>query len=255
VSQLQQNALIVLLAVCAATGCVSSEPTARAPEPSDDAADTNYQLGAQYYRNGTYELAKDRLLRAIELDSRKAAYHSLLALTYIELDNPRLANESFNRAVRLEPNNKDVRNAYAVYLCQRRDFDEAMEQFDRAIGIRDNDTAWIEMTNAGVCVAQKPDLERAEQYFRDALERRSSYGEALIQLAALKQRTGDCLTARAFLQRYLATNPSSAPVLYLAVDIEKTCNDARAATDYSNQLLREFPDSAEARQLMQTGSP
>ena len=253
-SKLIQPSVIALLAMCMMAGCVSTESVAPAPQPSDDAADTNYQLGAQYYRNGTYELALDRLSRAIELDSRKAAYHSLLALTYVELDNPRLANESFRRAVRLEPNNKDVRNAYAIYLCQRSEFDEAIEQFDRAIGIRENDTAWIEMTNAGVCVAQKPDLERAEQYFRGALERRPTYGEALIQLAALKQRTGDCLTARAFLQRYLAANPASAPVLYLAVEIETSCNDNRAATDYTNQLLRDFPDSMQARLLMQSGT-
>jgi type IV pilus assembly protein PilF len=172
----------------------------------------------------------------------------------VELDNPRLADESFGRAVRLEPNNKDVRNAYAVYLCQRRQFDAALEQFDRAIRIRENDTAWIEMTNAGVCMSQKPDLELAEQYFRSALSRRSTYGEALIQMAALKQRTDDCLTARAFLQRYLAANPSSAPVLYLAVQIETSCSDDRAATDYTNRLLREFPESRESRLLMQSGA-
>jgi type IV pilus assembly protein PilF len=251
---LNPQTVIALLAICAMAGCVSTESAAPAPTPSDDAADTNYQLGAQYYRNGTYELARDRLSRAIELDSRKADYHSLLALTYVELDNPRLANESFRRAVRLEPNNKDVRNAYAIYLCQRREYDEAIEQFDRAIGIRENDTAWVEMTNAGVCVAQKPDLDQAEQYFRAALERRPVYGEALIQLASLKQRMGDCLTARAFLQRYLAANPASAPVLYLAVEIETACNDNRAATDYTNQLLREFPDSMQARLLMQSGN-
>ena len=253
-NKLNLQPVLALLAACLLAGCVSTESASPTPEPSDDAADTNYQLGAQYYRNGTYELARDRLSRAIELDSRKATYHSLLALTYVELDNPRLADESFRRAVRLEPNNKDVRNAYAVYLCQRGEYDEAIEQFDRAIGIRENDTAWVEMTNAGVCVAQKPDLEQAEQYFRAALERRGTYGEALIQLAALKQRTGDCLTARAFLQRYLAANPASAPVLYLAVEVETACNDNRAATDYTNQLLRDFPDSMQARLLMQNGT-
>ena len=244
-----------LIACVGLAGCVSSDPTAsRRAELTEDAADTNYRLGAQYYRNGNYELARDRLERAIEIDSREASYHSLLALTLVELDNHRLAKEAFSRSVRLEPNNKNVRNAYAVYLCQQRDFDEALEQFDRAIGLYDNDTAWIEMTNAGVCVAQKPDLVRAEQYFREALDRRATYGEALIQMAALKHSTGDDLTARAFLQRYLAANPSSAPVLYLAVQIETNLGDDRAATDFTNQLLRDFPDSRESQLLMQQDS-
>ena len=106
------------------------------------------------------------------------------------------------------------------------------------------------MTNAGVCMANKPDNELAERYFRDAIERRPSYGEALIQLAALKYRTDDPLTARAFLQRYLASNPASPAVLALAIQIEKELGDNRAVTDYMNQLLRDFPDSPEARQTM-----
>ena len=243
-----------LAALLVMAGCISTETSSRQEGPNDEAADTNYQLGAQYYRNGSYELARARLERAVELDSRNANAHSLLAATLVQLGNHRLANESFSKAVRLAPNNKDVRNTFAVYLCQQRDYDEALEQFDRAIGIRENDNAWIEMTNAGVCVAQKPDLSAAEQYFRNALGLRPTYGEALIQMAALKHRTDDNLTARAFLQRFLAANPPSAPVLYLAVQIETAYGDDRAATDYMNQLLRDFPESAEARLMLQQGS-
>jgi len=235
------------------TACVSTDPISRPSEPSDDAAEQNYQLGAQYYRNGTYALARDRLERAIELDSRMAKAHSLLALTLVQLDNRRLATESFNRAVRLAPNDHNVRNAYAVFLCQQGQYDQAEEHFNRAISVRENDDPYVMMTNAGVCVAQRPDLEQAEQYFRDALEARPTYGEALIQMAALKNQTGDNLSARAFLQRFLAANPSTPGVLYLAVQIETQLDDERAATDYTNQLLREFPQSAEARLLLQAG--
>jgi type IV pilus assembly protein PilF len=233
--------------------CVSTESSTRRAEPSEDAAYQNYQLGAQYYRNGSYELARDRLERAIDLDPRHAQAHSLLALTFVQLGIDRLAEDNFARSVRLAPDSKDIRNAYAVYLCQRREFDEAIEQFDRAIGIRENDSRWIEMTNAGVCVAQKPDLALAEQYFRDALSVRPTYGEALIQMAALKHRTEDNLTARAFLQRYLASNPASSSVLYLAVQIETRLGDERAATDYMNNLLRDFPESSEAKLMLQQG--
>ncbi len=110
------------------------------------------------------------------------------------------------------------------------------------------------MSNAGVCMAKKPDLELAEQYFRQAIARRPNYGEALIQLAALKHRTEDNLTARAFLQRYLSFNEASAAVLYLAVQIETELGMDREATDYLNQLLRDFPDSPEARQTLTTSN-
>lgn len=244
------NCLVLAAAVSVLCGCVSSTTRVRHTPVEDDAAIQNYQLGARYFRNGSYDLARDRLLRAIELDPKMAAAHSMLALTYVQLGNSRLANESFDRAIRLGPNNKDVRNAYAVFLCQQNEFDEARKQFDRAIAIHDNDNPEIMMTNAGVCMVRKPDYVLAEKYFRDALRRRPTYGEALLQLAALKRRTCDNFTASAFMQRYLADHDASATALYLAVLIETANGDDRAATDYTNQLLHDFPDSAEAKQVL-----
>ncbi len=54
------------------------------------------------------------------------------------------------------------------------------------------------------------------------------------------------------MQRYLAANEASAAVLYLAIQIENANGNDRAATDYLNDLLRDFPDSEEARQTLQT---
>ncbi len=84
------------------------------------------------------------------------------------------------------------------------------------------------------------------------MQRRPTYGEALIQLANLKHETGDNFNASAFLQRYLAANEASAPVLYLAIQVETANGNDRAATDYLNQLLHEFPESPEARQTLQS---
>ena len=242
---------VVLLGLTA--GCVSTTTTTneRKMQPSGDAGDINYQLGTEYYRKGNFDLALDRLERAIEQEPRNADAHSLLALTFAQLGNNRLAIESFDRAVQLAPNNINVRNAFAVYLCQQGEYDDAQQQFDRAINIRENDNAYMMMTNAGVCIAKRPDLALAEKYFRDALAIRPSHGEALIQLAALKHKTEDNLLARAFLQRYLASNPASSGVLYLAVQVETELGDDRAATDYMNQLMRDFPESAEARLMLQ----
>lgn len=238
-----------------AAGCVSTTQStnARKMEPTGDAGDINYQLGTEYYRKGSFELARDRLERAIEQEPRNADAHSALAMTFVQLGNNRLATESFNRATRLAPDSINVRNAFAVYLCQQGQYEDAQEQFDRAIDIRENDSAYVMMTNAGVCIAKKPDMALAEKYFRDALAIRPSYGEALIQLAALKHRIDDNLGARAFLQRYLATNAASSGVLYLAVQVETQLGDDRASSDYMDQLLRDFPESAEARLMLQQG--
>ena len=235
-------------------GCVSQTTGPIKADPDEsDAADLNYQLGARYYRNGNYELARDRLLHSIKLDSRNAVAHSTLALTYEQLGNVRLATESYERAVRVAPRDYNVLNTYAVFLCRQRQFDDAERYFDRAVRIPENDNAEIMLTNAGVCMAQKPDPDKAESFFRRALELKPTYGEALLQMCVLKHSQGDHLNARAFLQRYLSRNPPSADILYLGVEIEAQLGDDRARTEYEDRILREYPTSAEARRILESG--
>jgi Tfp pilus assembly protein PilF len=100
---------------------------------------------------------------------------------------------------------------------------------------------------------QQPDHVQAERYFREALEHKANYGEALIQMAVLKHSTGASLNARAFLQRYLSANKASAGVLYLGVQIEEVLGDESARTEYSNQILRDYPTSPEARLILESG--
>ncbi len=248
----------ILLAIIAAgsllAGCVTTTTTTSAESEADEenAAALNYQLGAQYLRNGNYERARDRLLLSIELDPRNAVTHYTLALVYENLDNLRLATESYEEAIRIAPRDYNVQNAYAVFLCKQREFDDARKHFDRAIRVPENDSSFITMTNAGVCMMQKPDTAVAEEYFRSALQRKGDYGEALIQLSVLKFTTEDYMSARAFLQRYLSTNAPSAGVLLLGVRIEEQLGDDDARTDYSNQILRDFPGSPEARSILES---
>ena len=248
-----ESILPALAGLLVLAGCVSTTTGPSRPDADEgDAAELNYQLGARYYRNGNYELARDRLLYSIELDPKRAIAHSTLALTYEQLGNTRLATESYERAVRVAPRNFDVLNAYAVFLCRQNRYDEAADFFERAVSVPENDNSEIMLTNAGVCLVQKPDYARAETFFRRALEEKSNYGEALIQLSLLKHETGDDLHARAFLQRYLTSNPANAGILLLGYQIEDRLGDDRARDDYAGRLLREYPASAEAKRVLES---
>lgn len=244
---LVSSVVIILMA-----GCVTSTSTSTATfKETDDAALQNYTLGARYYQNGSYDIAKARLERALELDPKMAQAHYMLALTHEKLGSPRLATEHYRTAVRVAPRDYDARNAYAVFLCRQQRYKDAAKQFDKALKISGNDTRYVIHTNAGACMTQKADYEKAEAYFRKALQEKPTHSEALIQLAALKFKTEEFLQSRAFLQRFLSDNESSPGVLYLGVQVEEALGDNRAATDYMNQLLREFPDSPEAKQVLE----
>ena len=246
---------VAIVAALVLGGCISTTSGPPKSEPDQaEAADLLYQLGARYYRNGQYELARDRLLMAIEKDPRNAIAHSTLALTYEQLDNLRLATESYETALRIAPQDFSVLNTYAVFLCRYGKFDDAQKYFDRAINIRENDDAEITLTNAGICMMEKPDPVQAEKYFRAALDYKAGYGDALIRLCDLKYKGGEYLSARAFMQRYLASNVPTPDVLYLGYQIEDALGDERERTEYSNQILRQFPQSAEAKKVLESYS-
>jgi len=254
---MKKSNLIVSGAICffLATGCVSTT-TGSITEPvrdNQDASELNYQLGARYYQQGSYELARDRLLKAIEIDPKMAVAHSTLALTYEALDNLRLARESHEQAIRVAPRSFNIQNTYAVFLCRQKDFEQAKKYFDKAASHPENDDAEVTLTNAGVCMGQKPDEVAAEKYFRMALEQKSQYGEALLQLCLLKYQQKDYLGARAFLQRYMSVTSASAGILYLASRIEDMLGNDRGRTEYEDKLIREFPSSPEARKVLGSG--
>lgn len=254
---MRTDSLKIASAICffLMAGCVSST-TGSITEPvrdDEDAAELNYQLGARYYQQGSYELARDRLLLAAEIDPKMAVAHTTLALTYEALENPRLARESYEKAVRAAPRDFSVQNTYAVFLCRQKEFDLAEKHFEKAATHPENDDAEVTMTNAGVCMAQKPDVVAAEKFFRMALERKSNYGEALLQLCLLKYQNEDYMGARAFLQRYMSSNIPTAGILYLAARIEDLLGNDRGRTEFEDQLIREFPTSPEARKVLGSG--
>lgn len=247
--------LMTVAACCVLmSGCISTTTGRSPPEANEsDAAELNYQLGARYYQAGKYELARDRLLLSARLDPQRALTYTTLALTYEALGNRRLATENYAKAVKAAPRDFEVRNTYAVFLCRQQNYVEAQENFEKAAQHPENDNAEVTLTNAGVCMVQKPDAAKAEDYFRRALQRRAEYGEALLQMCLLKFQAGDFLSSRAFLQRYMGSNKATAGVLYLGSEIELKLGDDRARRDYVDRLLREFPQSPEARKALESG--
>lgn len=246
--------LCVALGILLLSGCVSSTTGTAPVEPDEaDAAELNYQLGARYFQNGKYDLARDRLLLSLELEPKNGNAYSMLGQTYEALGNARLAGEAYEDSVRVEPRNFSVQNAYAVFACKQRAFDKAEKHFAKSANHPENDNAEVTLTNAGICMLEKPDFAAAESFFRQALDRRANFPDALLQLCLLKYQQEDYLGSRAFLQRFVTGNKTTAGVLFLGAQIEQKLGDERARDEYVNQLLRDFPTSPEARKVLESG--
>jgi len=237
---------VCVLAALVLTACAGSPEVKEEKKNADVAAKANTELGVEYLREGNYELSKKKLEKALELEPNYAPAHDAIAVLYARVGEPRLAEKHYKKSLKLSPDSARGHNNYGQFLCFQDRHKEATAQFMKAAENSFYPTPELPLTNAGMCLAQEPDLEEAEKFYRKALEVRPTYGEALLQLCLLKYQELDFLSARAFLQRYMAVSTVTAGVLYLAAEIEGKLGNDRGRAEFVDQLLREFPDSPEA---------
>ncbi|MCP1727329.1 type IV pilus assembly protein PilF [Natronospira proteinivora] len=219
----------------------------------EEAASSHLQLGVHYMRQGNLSAAKDNLEKSLEFDDRNAMAHSTIALLYEQINESRLAQRHYRRALRLDGDNPSVSNNYGTFLCRQGEYREAEEQLVQAAQNRLYQTPEVAWANAGSCVRRIPDYEAAEEYFRNALRLRSDYQEALRQMASMQYEREEFLSARAFFQRLADQGELEASALLLGVRIEEALDDREQAERYANRLKSKYPDSDEKHRLAELG--
>ena len=238
------------LALAVSAACVSSGGSVSEPASGNEAAIANMNLGAGYLRQGNTTLAIERLQRALAQDPNLVQAHTTIGLAYNQIGSFDDAEEHFKRAAQINPNDGNAANAYAAFLCERGNrWTEAQPYFRRAAADTKYGTPEVALTNAGMCAREAGDLAAAEENFRAALMRNPRYADALLNMMELTYQRGDNLQTRAFVQRYLAARPATAPVLLTCVNVERALNDATAAGRCATQLRNGFPGSPELAQL------
>ena len=207
-----------------------------------------------YLRQGDLQAAQAKLERALADDDSLATAYTALGLVYERLGDPPGAEKNYRRAVSLAPGDPDALNGLAVFLClQKQETKEAMQLFEKALAIplsRAFANKAMLFTNAGLC-AKRVDMARAEMYFRNALATDPGYKDALLQLADVAYSRENYLQSRAFLERFLAANPASSAALWLGYRIELALGETNASRNYGERLKKEFPESVEARELLE----
>lgn len=248
-----------LLGLSAAlSACVTSTERENNTDTKPDLAEAarlNTQLGIDYARQGQYELALEKLKRAVDQDGRSPLANSSIAFVYARLGDDKLAEKHYRRAVELKSDDPDVRNNFGVFLCGHGRAAEGEQQLKLAIEDKRYHTPEVALTNAGVCARKLPDLDKAEHYFREALKISPQFGDALSQMAWLSYQKKDYLRARAFLQRYQMVGKPTPETLQIGALTETALGDLASARAYQQRLRQEFPESVESGHLPPIPSP
>jgi type IV pilus assembly protein PilF len=253
-----QLALLALIGGCAAPAATTPAPP-RQPDPPPpiktqeaspkDRAALHAELGAGYYERGRMDVAIEELTEAQQLDPTNPKIYNYFALVYTVLgDNPK-AEQNFQRALQLAPQDPEVRHNWGWYLCSNDRPKESIPEFEAALRDPFYKTPEVALTNAGRCSAAFGDYANADAFYRRALARSPTNAPALYGLALLAYRAGRYDEARGYTRR-LAQLPQPAPeALFLGMCVERKAGDRAAETLYVTQLRNRYPDSLEAKSI------
>lgn len=241
--------LVLSLTACATTGQNSGDGGRMDQTSPVRAAEINTQLGFGYMERGQRRIAMEKLELALQHDPDHVPAMAALGLLHEQLGNMSRAEHYYRRAARLAPDDGATQNMYGAYLCKVGKLDEAARRFIAATEDPFYNTPDLAWANAGACALKIPDTERAETYFRRALELNPNLSEALYHMAELHYRQGDAFRARAFLQRLEATSVFDPGTLMLGYRIETALSNPTVAEEYANRLQTRYPDSVEATAL------
>jgi type IV pilus assembly protein PilF len=243
--------LLLLLGGCASQSSDpihDGAPTIGEVKDPRNRAKLHTDLASLYYSAGNYGVALEELRRAQSADSSYAPTHGMLGLVYMELKENGRAEESFERALRLSPNDSDINHNYGWFLCQTGREPASIKYFQHAIRNPLYATPWRSYSAAGTC-SLKTNQKDAEGYFERALKLEPDEPASLLKLGEIRYKQGNIGEARKLVGRHNKLVNPSAESLWLALRIERRLGERLQEQAYANQLRRRFPTSAEYQAL------
>lgn len=250
--------LLCLAAAALITACASKPEEAPSVESAPSAGESteprsrariHTELASLYYSRGNMGVALDELRIAAAADPNFALAHGMFGLVYMELRETRLAQESFERALRLAPGDPDINHNYGWFLCQGGRESESIRYFMQAIRNPLYPSPWRSYSAAGICAMRVNNLKEAEDYFQRALKQDPGEPSSLLHLGQIRFRQGSFEEARRYVMRFNKVVEPTSESLWLALRIERKTGERVAEASFANQLRRRFPDSPEYQAL------
>lgn len=238
-----------VLVLCGAllTGCVSTTETVFTDEASPEKAlQTRVALARQYIAEGNWDYAKRNLELASEIDPNSAAVSEAFGLMYQRTGELELAEEHFERAIKLDRDCSRCRNNYAVFLYSQERYREAESQLERVVKDSLYSGRPRAFVNLGLCRQKLFDAQGAEEAFVRALSMDKTNRIALLEVAQLRYDAGDYQAAGEYYDRYRSLVRKQSPRgLWLGIRLAQIRGDQDAEASYVLVLSNLYPESAE----------
>lgn len=204
------------------------------------------ELAANYFQQGQTNVALDELKQALAADPTYADAYNLRGLVYMRMGDNALAEDSFRRAMTLNPRDGGVLHNYGWLLCQQKRYSESIALFQRAVAIPQYGDQAKTLMAQGICqigAGQAAEGERSllQSYELDAGNPITGYHLS----QALFQR-GDLSRAQFYIRRVNNSDLARAETLWLGIKVERSLGNREAMLQLASQLKKRFGQSSEA---------
>ncbi len=251
-------ALVALLAGCVSTTTQTTRPVGSADgsraemvtasdEPSGRRrARIRLELAIGYFQAGQTTVALDEIKQALTADPSFADAYNLRGLIYMRLDDAGMAEDSFRRAIALNPREPNTLHNYGWLLCQQKRYGDAAQQFSAALAVPNFSERAKSLMTQGVCQMQSGQRPEAERSLLQAYEIDAGNPVIGYNLAVLLTQREDWSRAQFYIRRVNNSPSANAETLWLGIKIERKLGNREAMAQLGGQLQRRFPQSREA---------
>jgi type IV pilus assembly protein PilF len=165
---------------------------------------------------------------------------------YMRLNDARLAEESFRRAIALNPRDADAHHNLGWLQCQQGRYPDAQREFEAALANPLYGGRAKTLMAEGVCQARAGQTADAEKTLGRSYELDPGNPITGYNLASLLYRRGENSRAQFIIRQLNNSELANAESLWLGIKIERRLNDRVAMRQLGDQLKKRFASSREA---------
>lgn len=204
------------------------------------------ELASGYFEQGQTNVALDELKQALVIDPGFADAYNLRGLVYMRLNDATLAEDSFRRALALNPRDADVAHNYGWLLCQQSRFPESFKLFVQAVNNPTYGGQAKSLMAQGVCQVRAGQRTEAEDSLTRSYQIDAGNPLTGYNLASLLYDRGELTRAQFYIRRLNNSNLANAETLWLGIKIEQRLNNREGMSQLGEQLNKRYGQSREA---------
>lgn len=247
-----------LLSVIGLTGCAGSPGVSGSSAAKSDLvtesdepegrrrARLRLELASGYFEQGQINVALDEVKQALVVDPNYVDAYNLRGLVYMRLNDSVLAEESFKRALAINPRDAGVAHNYGWFLCQQARYPESSRMFEQAIGNPAYVSPAKSLMTQGLCQVRAGQRSQAEQSLIRSYELDAGNPVTGYNLSSLLFERGELVRSQFYIRRLNNSELANAETLWLGIKIEQRLNNAEAVQQLGSQLQRRYAQSKEA---------